>query len=130
MNAFIASIVLNRSPVGSLHRISKPANDRSAWLELSATFPNKLGPNPPFIVAVINELVLVGLCLAFFGFVGSIPNDCRCRGIPHQRVNALEHRQGAFGLANVYRSGCQVKSAPRVVWRHVPVARTGYWRWV
>jgi hypothetical protein len=73
MHALIASIALNSSLVSSLTKIARQSNDPSALTTLPAAFLSKQGTFAPlYFAAVINQLVLLGLCFAYFGFLKGI----------------------------------------------------------
>jgi hypothetical protein len=71
MYALIASITLNTSLVSSLFKISRQSEDPGfALTSLPSVFLNKQGTLAPlFFVSAINQLILLGLCFAYFGFL-------------------------------------------------------------
>ena len=70
MHALIASIVLNTSLVTSLTKISSQSG---ALTTLPAVFLGKQSAfSPLYLAATINQVVLLGLCFAYFGFFRGI----------------------------------------------------------
>jgi hypothetical protein len=74
MHALIASIALNTSLVTFLTKISRQSEDPGfALTSLPSVLLNKQGTLAPlYVAAAINQMVLLGLCFAYFGFLKGI----------------------------------------------------------
>jgi hypothetical protein len=73
MYALVAGIALNTSLVGSLAKISGQASNPAAVITLPAIFLNRQGAlTPLYAIAVVNQLLLLGLCFVYFGLLKGV----------------------------------------------------------